>query len=171
MVKNRTQRLARCARLSPHRRLETERSRARMPARISEEIRARIRELLLAGKYSLEVLETLESDGVKVSRATVDKEAYALQVAGRITVGRKPTKPHRPHKPHAKGAGRPRLPEGQSGKRWSPNRAKVMELYQLSPEMPAREIGLRLGITRQAVERILKDIKSDKSPTEPDSNF
>lgn len=131
-----------------------------MPARISDELRQRIRDLLLGGKFSIEVMDALAHEGIKVSRATVDKEAYALQMAGLLSLGRKPTKPHRPHKPHAKGAGRPRLADGESGKRWSPNRDKVMTLIRENPNRSARDIGLEIGITRQAVERILKDIKN-----------
>lgn len=160
MVKNRTQRLARCARLSPHRRLETERSRARMPARTTPEVREKIREACLREQLSSgsvtigKVGETLKSMSILVSRSTLDKEAYALEVAGVISINRQ-------------AGGRPKLSEGQQGKTWSPNRLKVLELHKQG--LSVRDIVVRTGMTRQGVERILKSTKPEATPSPTES--
>lgn len=169
MSKSSTQTAHRCSQhpRQTERRVVPARLRSRMPARLSEEVRGRIRELLLSGKYALEVVAQLTEEGISISRPSVDKEAYALQVAGLLTVSRKPRegKPHAPHQKHKPGAGRPRLADGVQGKRWSQNRDKVLALHQEDPKQSSRDIGLKLGITRQAVERILKDVRSATDKT------
>lgn len=157
MVKNRTQRLARCARLSPHRRLETERSRARMPARTTPEVLEAIRSMLLDGKTVPEVHDELRKRGVEISRGPIDKVAFSLAATGQLTRQRRVRE----------GLSRGGRPKGE-GKKWSPNREQVLALHAQGKS--PREISVQVGITRQGVDRILKAQKSDPDDTEQKTN-
>ena len=160
MVKRFTQSSARCVRPSPHRRADTARIRSRMPAAITPEVRAKIRDACLREQLSNgsvtigKVRETLLAMGVVVSRSTLDKEAYAMEVAGQIQLNRQT-------------GGRPKLSDGQQGKTWSPNRQKVMELHEQG--LKVREIVVRTGMTRQGVERIIKAAKLHSVPSTNES--
>lgn len=148
MTKKSTQSATRCARrLPPNPRTPRDRTRLFMPARISDEIRARVRELLMqtqaqAGSVAMgPIMARLKEQKISLSRATLDKEAYALEVAGLILIDRQM-------------GGRPKLTDGARGKTWSPHRARVLELHArgMKPAQIAKEIPL----TRQGIERIIK---------------
>lgn len=151
MSKRFTQAATSCVRrLPPNPRTPRDRTRLFMPARTSTEVMELIKQLLMAGKTVPEVHDELLNRGVSVSRGPVDKVAFALEAAGLITRVR------RVRAGLSKG-GRPKGP----GKKFSPNRDKVAELH--ASGMSIREIAMKVGMTRQGVERIIKSITDDKT--------
>ena len=151
MTKKSTQSATRCARRPPlNLRASRDRDRFFMPARISTEVMELIKQLLMAGKTVPEVHDELLGRGLSVSRGPVDKVAFALEAAGLITRVR------RVRAGLSKG-GRPKGP----GKKFSPNRDRVAELH--ASGMSIRDIALKVGMTRQGVERIIRSITDEKT--------
>lgn len=128
-----------------------------MARRTPPDIMEKIRALLLAGHTQVEVQDAMRAEGYEMSLGPIGKVAFELESSGQIT-------PHRRKREGMNKGGRPR----GEGKKFSPHREMVIAKKLANPSLTSREIGLSLGITRQAVDRILNNMKkladSDGTP-------
>lgn len=126
----------------------------RIPDDVIEKLEAAIRWIIgVQGKGLGAVHDAMRAHGYKISEARISKEAYRIGI--KPPMGRPPGGPGY--------GGRPSVGPGL-GKKHSKNRKKVWELREEG--LAVAEIGRRLGITRQAVERLLKtppDATSDEA--------
>lgn len=122
----------------------------RMARRTPPEVLAKIRALLVNRKKTRgEVRDLLMEDGIIVSPSTIDKVAYALAEQGLLdTTSRK-----------ARAGVRLGRPKGTTGTKWSANREKIVALRMAYPLMTPAEMAEQLGITADAVRKILREFK------------
>lgn len=120
----------------------------RTTRRTPQEIFDKIRSLLLLGRTQMEVKDTLRDQGYEISLGPIGKVAFELEASGRINQVRR----------KREGMNKGGRPRGE-GKKFSPNRARVLAHKLSDPSLTSREIGLMVGITRQAVDRILNDFR------------
>jgi len=133
-----------------------------MPRRIPAEIIAKISEFLLARKSPADVVDLIASHGFTVSRSTVSKERYALEVAGVLQhpgrVVSDGVKLGRPKNAHDL---RPRKQRGKSSPVWM-----LVDILFAQRKTPT-EIKIALEnagypVSRQRIHTMLKEISDGK---------
>lgn len=130
-------------------RVATVRRQCSVPKRMPQEMIDRIRTLLLSGKSQAEVKDIIQSEGTKISINTVGKIWFSLHEQGLVTSQRRARPGY--------AIGRPR---GSTGTKWSVNREKIIALRMADPTLSPSDIAERIGITADAVRRILREFKT-----------